>query len=75
MNTYQVTCREWSYFIKEVEANSEDEARKKIHNNVNGFKTIDIGMKFFSSFIFRVSFYFFDKVSILSTSNSISVHS
>ena len=39
MNTYQVTCREWSYFIKEVKANSEDEARK-IHNNVNGFKML-----------------------------------
>ena len=39
MNTYRITCREYCYFVKEVKANSEDEARKKIHNNVNGFKT------------------------------------
>ena len=39
MNTYRITCREDVYFIKEVKANSEDEAREKLHNNVNSFKT------------------------------------
>ena len=39
MNTYRITCREDVYFVKEVKANSEDEAREKLHNNVNGFKT------------------------------------
>ena len=40
MNTYRITCRETVYFIKEVKANSEDEAREKLHANVNGFKTV-----------------------------------
>ena len=38
MNTYRITCRETVYFIKEVEADSEDEAREKLRANVNGFK-------------------------------------
>ncbi len=41
METYRITCREWSYFVKEVEANSEDEAREKLHSNVNSFKTVE----------------------------------
>ena len=40
MNTYRITCREYAYFVKEVKANSEDEAREKPHANVNGFKTV-----------------------------------
>ena len=40
MNTYRITCRETVYFIKEVKANSEDEANEKLHANVNGFKTV-----------------------------------
>ena len=39
MNTYRITCREYSYFVKEVEADSAEEAREKLHENVNGFKT------------------------------------
>ena len=39
MNTYRITCREYSYFVKEVKAESEDDAREKLHDNVNGFKT------------------------------------
>tara|TARA_B100001093_G_C25894824_1_gene622048 strand:- start:216 stop:443 length:228 start_codon:yes stop_codon:yes gene_type:complete len=39
METYRITCREWSYFVKEVKANSEDEAREKLHSNVNSFET------------------------------------
>ena len=34
MNTYRITCRETVYFVKEVKANSEDEA------NVNGYKEV-----------------------------------
>jgi hypothetical protein len=40
MNTYRITCREYAYFVKEVKANSKDEAREKLHDNVNGFKTV-----------------------------------
>ena len=52
MTTYRITCREYVCFVKEVKANSEDEAKEKLHNfalaiwdwaklhnNVNGFKT------------------------------------
>jgi len=39
MNTYRITCREYAYFVKEVEADSSEEAREKLHENVNGFKT------------------------------------
>jgi len=39
MTTYRIICREDVYFVKEVEAKSEDEARKKLEENVNGFKT------------------------------------
>jgi len=39
MNTYRITCREYAYFVKEVEADSMDEAREKLYDNVNGFKT------------------------------------
>ena len=28
MNTYRITCRETVYFVKEVKANSEDEANE-----------------------------------------------
>ena len=41
MNTYRITCRETVYFIKEVKANSEDEANEKLHANVNGFKDVE----------------------------------
>ena len=41
MNTYRITCREYVYFVKEVKADSEDEAREKLHNNVNGFKDVE----------------------------------
>ena len=41
MNTYRITCREYSYFVKEVEANSEDEANEKLLANVNGFEDVE----------------------------------
>ena len=39
MTTYRITCKEEVIFVKEVEANSEDEAREKLHNDVNDFRT------------------------------------
>ena len=41
MNTYRITCREYSYFVKEVKANSEDEANEKLLANVNGFEDVE----------------------------------
>ena len=41
MNTYRITCRETVYSIKEVKANSEDEANEKLFANVNGFKEVE----------------------------------
>jgi len=40
MNTYRITCQETVYFVKEVKANSEDEANEKLLANVNGFKDV-----------------------------------
>tara|TARA_B100000575_G_scaffold151753_1_gene121079 strand:- start:14746 stop:14970 length:225 start_codon:yes stop_codon:yes gene_type:complete len=39
MSIYRITCKEEVIFVKEVEAKSEDEAKKKLEKNVNGFKT------------------------------------
>ena len=44
MNTYRITCRETVYFVKEVKANSEDEANEKLHANVNGFKDVEVNI-------------------------------
>ena len=41
MNTYRITCREYCYFVKEVKANSEDEANEKLLANVNGFQDVE----------------------------------
>ena len=41
MNTYRITCREYSYFVKEVKANSEDEANEKLLANVNSFEDVE----------------------------------
>ena len=40
MNTYRITCRETVYFVKEVKANSEDEAREKLNDDVNAFEDV-----------------------------------
>ena len=40
MNTYRITCREYAYFVKEVKANSKDEAREKLNDDVNEFKDV-----------------------------------
>ena len=41
MNTYRITRREYCYFVKEVKANSEDEANEKLLANVNGFEDVE----------------------------------
>ena len=41
MNTYRITCREFVYFVKEVEANSEDEAEEMLEDDVNAFKDVE----------------------------------
>ena len=41
MNTYRITCREYCYFVKEVKANSEDEANEKLLANVNGLEDVE----------------------------------
>ena len=41
MNTYRITCREYCYLVKEVKANSEDEANEKLLANVNGFQDVE----------------------------------
>tara|TARA_R100000278_G_scaffold1343_2_gene2787 strand:- start:295 stop:519 length:225 start_codon:yes stop_codon:yes gene_type:complete len=39
MENYRITCKEKVIFVKEVKANSKEEAIKKLRSNVNGFKT------------------------------------
>jgi len=39
MKTYRITCKEEVIFVKEVEAKSKEQARKKLNKNVNDFKT------------------------------------
>ena len=41
MNTYRITCREFVYFVKEVEADSEDEAREMLEDDVNAFEDVE----------------------------------
>ena len=40
MNTYRITCRETVYFVKEVKANSTDEASEKLTADVNRYETV-----------------------------------
>ena len=39
MENYRITCKEEVIFVKEVKANSKEEAIKKLQSNVNAFKT------------------------------------
>ena len=41
MKTYQVECMEVTTFIVEVEAESEDQARELVNEDVNGYEVID----------------------------------
>tara|TARA_B100000900_G_C20366379_1_gene628514 strand:+ start:410 stop:640 length:231 start_codon:yes stop_codon:yes gene_type:complete len=40
MDTYRITCRETVYFVKEVKANSTDEASEKLTADVNRYETV-----------------------------------
>ena len=41
MKSYLIECAEINYFTKEVDAQSEDEARELAHENINNFEVID----------------------------------
>ena len=41
MKTYHVECMEVTTFIVEVEAQSEDEARELVNEDVNNYEVID----------------------------------
>ena len=39
--SFRITCAEVSYFVIEVEAQSEDEARELAHEDINSFEVLD----------------------------------
>ena len=41
MKTYQIECQETNVFMIEVEAQSEDEARELVNNDVNSFEIVE----------------------------------
>ena len=41
MKTYQLECAEINYFVIEVEAQNENEARELAHADINSFEVID----------------------------------
>ena len=41
MKTYQIECHETNVFMIEVEAQSEDEARELLNEDVNKYEVID----------------------------------
>ena len=41
MKTYHIECMETNSFIVEVEAQSEDEARELVNNDVNSFEIVE----------------------------------
>ena len=41
MKTYLIECMETNTFVVEVEAQSEDEARELVNNDVNSFEIVD----------------------------------
>ena len=40
MKTYHITCEEIVTFVVEVEAENEDIAFEKVHNNVNDYEVV-----------------------------------
>ena len=40
MKTYHITCEEIVTFVVEVEAENEDIAFEKVHNNVNAYEVV-----------------------------------
>ena len=41
MKTFQIECAEITYFVIEVDAESEEQARELAHANINSFDVID----------------------------------
>ena len=41
MKTYLIECMETNIFVVEVEAQSEDEARELVNNDVNSFEIVE----------------------------------
>ena len=41
MKTYLIVCMETNTFVVEVEAQSEDEARELVNNDVNSFEIVE----------------------------------
>ena len=41
MKTYHIECMETTTFIVEVEAQSEDQARELVNENINNYEVID----------------------------------
>tara|TARA_R100001443_G_scaffold16180_1_gene26079 strand:+ start:516 stop:686 length:171 start_codon:yes stop_codon:yes gene_type:complete len=41
MKTYLIECMETNTFVVEVEAQSEDEARELVNNDVNSFEIVE----------------------------------
>ena len=41
MKTYQMECMETNVFVVEVEAESEDEARELVQEDINSFEIVD----------------------------------
>ena len=41
MKTYLIECMETNVFVVEVEAESEDEARELVNNDVNSFEIVE----------------------------------
>ena len=41
MKTYLIECMETNVFVVEVEAQSEDEARELVNNDVNSFEIVE----------------------------------
>ena len=39
--SFRITCAEVSYFVIEVEAQSEDEARELVNNDINSFEIVE----------------------------------
>ena len=41
MKTFRITCAEVNYFVIEVDAENEDEARELAHADINSFEVLD----------------------------------
>ena len=41
MKSFRITCAEVNYFVIEVDAENEDEARELAHADINSFEVLD----------------------------------